>query len=161
MRRFFMGLFFLVATVAVLAGLYKHNLKVAEAANPADITKLLSESLNKLRIDNGLNSLAHDSGLDEIATVRAEEAALKWSHERPNGNMGYELLPKNKWRGENLAFVDAKGLTADKISNHLFKDLCASPSHYANMTFAEYTRVGIGVYKTMDGQAYVAFIFAS
>ena len=161
MRKFITCMAFFLVAVAVLTGLHKHNLKVAMAANPVDIAALLCKNLNNLRAENGLNMLTEDNSLKEIADLRAEEAALKWSHERPNGNMGYELLQKNKWRGENLAFIDAKGLTADKINNKLFRDLCESPSHYANMTFAEYKRVGIGVYKTMDGEVYVAFIFTS
>lgn len=153
-------LFFMMAVVATIAGSFTFYNHIAQASN-VDICAFLIDDINNLRAGSGLNTLTVDSGLTEIAKLRAKEAASKWSHERPNGHMGFELVPGNIWKGENLSFVDVENMSASNIEKKHFQDLCMSSSHLANMLFEYYNRIGVASYTAEDGKMYVAYIFAA
>ena len=120
--------------------------------------KMLS-SINELRASTGNKALALDSGLNSIADVRSQEASTKWSHTRPNGQQGVDMIPSDRWRGENLSYVTGTEDAAE-AAQIMFKNLVASPTHYDNMVFGQFTKIGISTY-VENGKITVAYMFSS
>ena len=117
-----------------------------------EITNILYAKINTLRNSVNLNSLNMDSSLTDIAVIRANEASYCWSHTRPNGEDSLNLIPKNKWAGENLSYINDDGnSSADDIASKMFTALVNSPSHYDNMVFNEFNNIGIYTYVSQDG----------
>ncbi|MBQ7724691.1 MAG: CAP domain-containing protein [Lachnospiraceae bacterium] len=116
-------------------------------------------SINELRASNGVKALTLDRDLISVANIRSQEASSNWSHTRPNGEQGVELISSDKWKGENLSRI--KG-TEDpvKAASVMFEDLVASPAHYDNMVFGEFTRIGISSYVEGD-KITVAYLFSN
>ena len=131
-------------------------------------SKFLSD-INALRASKGLGSLSIDQSLVSVAKVRAQEASTTWSHTRPNGTQGIAMLPKDKWRGENLAYVQYGTFTFTPSEQQgaeelMFANLKASPTHYANMVHKDFTKIGIYTYVSQTGSGYkltTAFMFTS
>ncbi len=126
----------------------------ASDANTVD-SKML-ESINSLRAQNGLPALSVDSSLVAIAETRSDEAAVLWSHTRPGGGSGADMISHNKWRGENLSYVtysNYSGSDSEQASaaDLMFRSLCNSPTHYDNMVFSSYTKIGIATSVTETG----------
>ncbi len=125
--------------------------------------------MNGLRSDVGVGNLSMDSSLIGIAAVRAVEASTKWSHTRPDGSQGCDMIPGNKWRGENLSYVtysdfDYSDGEQDEAAEVMFKNLVASPTHYDNMVFKSFTKVGIdtNVLTSSDGiRLTTAYLFSN
>ena len=144
----------------------------ASALNSSNVNKLnkmMLDKMNDLRAKVGVGSLSIDSTLNSYAATRAVEATTKWSHTRPNGAQGCDMIPGNKWRGENLSYVcfpdfgysDEEQSEAAQI---MFDNLVASPTHYDNMTFGSLTKVGIrtNVANTADGtRLTTAYLFSN
>ena len=120
--------------------------------------KMISH-INELRVSTGVEVLELDRDLIAVADIRSEEASANWSHTRPNGEQGVELISSDKWKGENLSRI--KG-TEDpvKAASVMFEDLVASPAHYDNMVFGEFTRIGISSYVEGD-KITVAYLFSN
>ena len=92
--------------------------------------------INNYREKKELPALLIDAELCGYADIRVKEIQTKWSHERPNGEQGYDLIPINRYAGENLA----KGYTN---SNDVYKAWLASPSHLENIVYVNFTKIGI------------------
>ncbi len=130
--------------------------------------RLLAE-INDLRASKGLKALVIDSKLNTIADTRSTEAAEKWSHERPNGEQGTELIDPTLWRGENLSSVtypnyDGSTKNQEKAADTMFDNLVASPAHYDNMVFDKFTKIGISseLTETSKGtKITVAYMFSN
>ncbi len=116
-------------------------------------------SINELRASNGVKALTLDRDLISVANIRSQEASSNWSHTRPNGEQGVELISSNKWRGENLSRIKGTEDPA-KAASVMFEDLVASPAHYDNMVFGEFTRIGISSYVEGD-KITVAYLFSN
>ncbi len=129
----------------------------------------LLEEINDLRKSKGLGALKIDSSLTTIADTRSTEASKKWSHERPNGEQGTEMISSDLWRGENLSCVTYPGYKGsqkdqEKAADTMFDNLVASPAHYDNMVFKNYTKIGISseLTETSDGtKITVAYMFSN
>ncbi len=129
----------------------------------------LLAKINKLRSENGVVPLGIDEELNTYAGTRSAEAAAKWSHIRPDGTDGCDIIPDVKWRGENLSYVTFK--TSDisdamqlKAADIMFEKLKASKSHYDNLVFASYEKIGIAtsVTKTAKGvRLTTAYMFSN
>lgn len=139
------------------------------AENVGLINTQFLNDINSLRASKGLSPLSIDASLVQVASIRAQEASTTWSHTRPNGTQGVSMLPSNKWRGENLAYVqygsftftDEELLSAESL---MFANLKASPTHYNNMVFGDFTKVGIVTYVSTTGNGYkftTAFMFTN
>lgn len=122
----------------------------------AALNSRLLQDINELRASVGLSALTMDGDLLAIAAVRSGEASALWSHTRPDGTQGCDMISANKWRGENLSYVkyaafngtDGEQVTA---ADYMFANLKASPTHYDNMVFGSFTKIGIHTTKTTDG----------
>lgn len=116
-------------------------------------------SINELRASNGVKALTLDRDLISVANIRSQEASSNWSHTRPNGEQGVELISSDKWRGENLSRIKGTEDPA-KAASVMFEDLVASPAHYDNMVFGEFTKIGISSYVEGD-KITVAYLFSN
>ena len=115
-------------------------------------------AINAERTAAGLPELSLDWSLCAIASVRAYECSLYWSHTRPDGSDWSTILSAYGYGGytcaaENLLQssdgMDAAGAVAIWAS---------SDSHRENMCNPAFTRLGVGVY-SCDGMIYLACIF--
>ncbi len=122
------------------------------------INTALVQEINELRESKGLSALSETSELDKIAQVRAGEAAKYFSHSRPDGSDGVDMV-KATWRGENLSFVDG-AMTEEEAVEIMFSDLVASPSHLDNMVFDGFKKIGVAS-KEVNGKITVAYMFSS
>lgn len=122
--------------------------------NPEHEVFRLLDIINNFRRDNGLSELEFDEELNGYAAIRAEECGTLWSHDRPNGQMGIDLIPKDRWRGENLAknFNDADGVLEAWID---------SPSHLDNLLFEEFNKCGIAYYQKRNGENFWCILFTN
>ena len=97
---------------------------------------------------NELRTMATwSNGLESCAMVRAQEAASKFSHTRPNGRDWYTVNSELMW-GENLA----KGYDS---AQSVVDAWMASPTHAANILAGDFTTSSIAVYET-GGKLYFA-----
>ncbi len=118
------------------------------SANVSVLNNLMLQKMNELRASVGVGSLSIDPTLNSYAATRSVEATTKWSHTRPNGAQGCDMIPGNKWRGENLSYVTFPDFSysqeeQEQAAQIMFDNLVASPTHYDNMTFGSFTKVGI------------------
>ena len=103
---------------------------------------------NQERENHGLEPLEIDDDLMALAEIRAEEASIKYSHERPDGTrvsqMGYY--------GENLG---AKASAEKQVSSWTNSD-----GHSANILREGYHRIGVGCYLGENGKRYWIQVFS-
>lgn len=119
-----------------------------------EISSLLLSHINNLRSSLGLNTLAVESFLVNIGQIRANEASYCWSHTRPDGSFSLDLIPLDRYAGENLAYkIVYDDISANLIADQMYTALYNSPSHYDNMVYADFNKIGIYTYKstTDDG----------
>ncbi|MBO5551234.1 MAG: CAP domain-containing protein, partial [Lachnospiraceae bacterium] len=99
----------IIASFAVIAALAVGISKCSESAanrSLAEMDLLLLDEINEIRGEKGLKPLEMNETLKAYAATRSREISEKWSHTRPDGTQGADMITKDKWRGENLAFVD-------------------------------------------------------
>lgn len=145
-----MKIFVLTAVMTLMFAFTVH------AEDVSEVNSSLVNQINSLRQAQGLNALSVDGGLSSIAATRAQEASSTWSHTRPNGTQGVDMIASNKWRGENLSYVQYSsfGFSSEEQSqaaNIMFGNLKASPTHYDNMVFGDFTKIGVYTYVSNDG----------
>jgi uncharacterized protein YkwD len=118
-----------------------------DSAAAADFTA----RTNALRSSLGLAPLVRDGSLDSLAADWAQELAA-------SGQLRHSSIPRtivgHPWStvGENVGFGPSVGSVHDALVN--------SAGHYANLTGASYSRVGIGVAVDGDGRLWVVEVFA-
>ncbi|WP_321973959.1 CAP domain-containing protein [Paratractidigestivibacter sp.] len=111
--------------------------------------------LNNERSSAGKNRLVMNSTLQKVAMQRAAEAAVYFSHTRPNGTKWSTAIPSSvDWYsiGENLAM----GQTTPAAVTTAWMN---SAGHKQNMLSGDYTSVGIGCFY-YGGTYYWAQTFA-
>ena len=139
------------------------------SSNVSVLNNLMLSKMNDLRSSVGVGSLSIDATLNSYAATRSVEATTKWSHTRPNGAQGCDMIPANKWRGENLSYVTFPDFNyseeeQEEAAEVMFDNLVASPTHYDNMVFGSFTKVGIrtNVANTADGtRLTTAYLFSN
>lgn len=103
---------------------------------------------NQERENHGLEPLEIDYDLMALAETRAEEASIKYSHERPDGTrvsqMGYY--------SENLG---AKASAEKQVTSWMSSD-----GHRANILRERYHRIGVGCYLAENGKRYWIQVFS-
>lgn len=149
----------LIFLVLVLTILLHGSLNVSADVDTGALNTAMLDSINQLRASRGVGPLSIDTGLVTIANVRSQEASVKWSHTRPDGTQGADMISANKWRGENLSYVTGTEDVAE-ASKIMFDNLVASPTHYDNMVFNQFTKIGIATY-VANGKITVAYMFSS
>lgn len=106
--------------------------------------------VNAERARVGVPALQWDYDLEQSAIQRAAEIFLMFSHERPDGSSCFSAFPSGlSMYGENIAMASFGN--ADNAFNMWYN----SPGHYANMTNAGFTKVGIACFTGPDGVYWV------
>lgn len=115
----------------------------AEIEMRAPEAAAIFESLNRARVDAGLDPLAWSPALAEVGAQHAREMYLNgyFAHLSPlTGSVGDRLGAEGiryRFAGENLALA----ASAEEVHDGLM----GSPGHRANIESPEFNRVGIGV----------------
>ena len=111
-----------------------------------DLEKQMLDLVNKERQANGLNPLAPDPELTEVARKHSADMFARgyFAHDTPEGLSPFDRMKAANVRfttaGENLALAPTLPIAHTGLMN--------SPGHRANILRREFGRVGIGV---MDG----------
>ena len=87
----------LTIIVTAMAPAAKMDAKAAADQTSTMNARLLAD-INNLRAEQGLPALTLDSELNSYAAVRSEEINTVWSHTRPNGTSGADMISSTKWR---------------------------------------------------------------
>ena len=120
--------------------------KVENSRPRPDLEKQMLDLVNKERQANGLNPLAPDPELTEVARKHSADMFARgyFAHDTPDGLSPFDRMRAAKIRfttaGENLALAPTLPVAHTGLMN--------SPGHRANILRREFGRVGIGV---MDG----------
>ena len=111
-----------------------------------DLEQQMLDLVNKERVANGLNPLAPDPELTEVARQHSADMFVRgyFAHDTPEG-----LSPFDRMRAANIRFTTAgENLALAPTIPVAHTGLMNSPGHRANILRKEFGRVGIGV---MDG----------
>lgn len=112
--------------------------------------------VNKYRVQNGLSELVYDEKLSLAASKRAKEQEMVFSHTRPDGTSCFTVLSEYgvsyRGAGENIAMGQT---SADEVMT----DWMNSEGHRANILNANFTKIGVGLYKGQNGRYYWAQMF--
>ena len=117
--------------------------------------------VNAERAKYGLSPFVKDSGATQVAHLRAKEIVQSFSHTRPNGQRGTDIIPwslcdkinNSKYAAENIAMRQP----TCKIVMKCWYD---SKGHRENMLNPNLRKVGIAGYK-YNGVMYWVQLFAS
>jgi uncharacterized protein YkwD len=136
------------------------NALAAAKANTEVMNEEMLNKINELRATHDLPALNVDTDLVSYAQIRANEITKKFSHTRPDGTEGLDIIPLSKsYAGENLSWhVMDQGV--DAAVEGTFTALVNSPSHLENMIAPEYTKIGIASVE-FNGRMYVAYMFSN
>ena len=116
------------------------------------------------------SSLYSDGTLISYASTRAADSSYCWSHTRPDGTRGCDMISSDKWRGENLCKVCiSSGFTGSDdqiyaLASRIVSDWAGSSGHYANMVCGDFTYVGVYTYASVSGDSvtfYTAAMFSN
>jgi uncharacterized protein YkwD len=113
--------------------------------------RTLTSLTNGVRSSAGLAPLERDGSLDARAADWAQELAT-------SGRLRHSSIPKaivgNPWgtAGENVGYGPSVEVVHDALVN--------SSGHYANLTGAAYSRIGVGAAIDGSGQVWVVQVFA-
>ncbi len=119
--------------------------KGSNAVNRSTFAREVLELVNAERARYHLRPLRLADDLNRYADIRAREIVGKFSHTRPNGENGAKIIPRGRYRGENLA----AGASSPSAVVHQWMN---SEGHRANILFADYEELGVGYYFDDDGQ---------
>lgn len=142
------SLYLLLTGFIFCLGIMLVDCKTMAATDEETVLMLVNEE----RVSNGLEPLSIDSDLQKAAQVRANEASVSYSHQRPDGSAFYTV--SNKANGENLA----KAYKYNTL-NEVVDSWMLSEGHKKNILWKTSTVTGIGVCKLADGTYYVAELF--
>lgn len=96
--------------------------------------------VNQERKAAGLSPLMSNEQIQHEAMIRAAELALYYSHTRPKGTRGLDIISnKKKAYGENIA---AGQETPDQVMNQWMN----SDGHRKNILNGDYTQIGVGCF---------------
>lgn len=112
--------------------------------------------INLERTGYSLPALTETSALNEIASIRAKESSVQFSHVRPDGSSPSALFAQYRVvfhkAGENLSY-------GYRTPQELVSAWTLSPEHRNNILSESFTETGIGVYLNANGKVYCAELF--
>lgn len=118
----------------------------------------MMDQVNSHRRDAGLPELQISDRLSAIASVRAYECCLSWSHTRPDGSdyatvFGDYSFPAGT-AGENLLYTSGGEDGATLVSKWM-----GAETNRDNLLYEDFTTIGIGIYQA-NGYVYIACLLA-
>jgi len=121
---------------------------VSLKGEPNDYEHQVAALINNYRVSNGLEPLAFDSTLIDVAKQRSSDMLDRnyFSHYTPEGTNVFNVLKgagySYRYAGENLAQCQPASIgSADAFLNAWIN----SASHNQNMLRAQYTKIGVGM----------------
>lgn len=118
----------------------------------------MMNQVNSLRLEAGLPELQMSDRLSAIASVRAYEACLCWSHTRPDGSDYTTVFGDYGFSagavGENLLYTSGGEDGPTLVSKWM-----AAETNRDNLMYEGFTTMGIGLYKA-NGYLYIACLLA-
>ena len=96
--------------------------------------------LNCDRRKNGLKPLKRDAWLEKKARIRAKELVRRFSHTRPNGRDGIDMIPLSKAAGENIG-------SGQETCAEVMRDWMRSKNHRINLRERAFKRTGTAGYR--------------
>lgn len=124
---------------------------------PGSLDRAVAEEVNARRAEAGLEPLTLDPRLCAIASVRAWELTLVWSHCRPDGSDGLTVLDQygysHGWAAENLQ--NGGGSPEMIVDRWMSKKTTA-----ANILSEAASVIGVGSCTSEDGLTCLAVVFA-
>jgi uncharacterized protein YkwD len=131
----------------------------AEAVEVDPVAQFKAEVIRLVNLERekaGLAALKELETLFPIADVRAQEAAVSFSHTRPNNTRCFTIFGENnlkyKAAGENLAY-------GFRTPESVVKAWMASEGHRKNIMNPNYSFIGIGYYENESGRVYCSQLF--
>ena len=128
----------------------------SQTAMLRDYALKVVELVNIERAKEGLGALATSELLHAAATVRAAEAEIHWSHERPDGRSCFTVLTELgiafRGAGENLAKVY-------RTPESVVEGWMNSPDHRENIMQEKFGKIGVGLHMDHEGTLYWAQFF--
>lgn len=116
----------------------------------------VADAVNARRQEAGLGDLTFDARLCAIASLRAYELSLEWSHRRPDGSDGLTVLRQYGygcgWAAENLHNGAGSG-------ERIVERWMSADSTAGNILSEAASAIGVGSYTTPEGLTFVAAIF--
>ena len=114
------------------------------------------ELVNAARAENGKSPLTLNTSLCQVAQLRADEIVKSFSHTRPDGTSCFTALKgaglSYRTCGENIAA--GQGTPAAVMDSWM-----NSSGHRANILNAQYTAIGVGVYRSASGTLHWVQLF--
>lgn len=120
--------------------------------------EILAE-INARRTAAGMGELKMDKKLSALATIRAYECTVSFSHTRPNGTSCFTLLKEYNYKGGSLAGENLLYASTGYSASQLVNVWMESTSHKNNILSVSFTKAGIGIFYS-GGRIYVANYFA-
>lgn len=149
---FLFSLILLLSACLVAELVYSLHLSADEIAANEDAVIAL---VNEARAAAGVSPVVKNESLLPAANHRAEEAAEKFSHTRPNGSAWKTVFEEfgieSEYRGENLAF-------GQKSAAAVMKAWMNSTGHRKNILNERFTDMAVGYYES-NGVPYWSQLF--
>ncbi|MBR1396681.1 MAG: hypothetical protein IJ563_03985 [Selenomonadaceae bacterium] len=117
------------------------------AVNQNSFAEEILNLVNQERSKYGLRPLKLAQDLNQYANIRARECVQLFSHTRPNGTAGVDIIPAStrKIAGENLS----GGSTSPE---QVMYEWMHSPTHRDNILFPDYDELGVGYFYAADSK---------
>ncbi len=125
------------------------------AAAPTGLAAELLARVNQARAENGLAAVKYSNNLQSIANLRAQESAVSFGHNRPDGSHCSTAVTVD-WNvtGENLIQVTSTHATADLMMETWMN----SATHRYNILHPDFTDMAVGIWET-NGTTFVSLVF--
>ncbi len=152
------------ATLTVtVAGTSTPNPGTSDSDDYADVKDEIIELTNEVRAENGVGALTKSDLLMEIAQQRAEESAESESieHFRPDGSYYSTIFEEYGLDRFEMQYVEILGWSTILDSDYIVDLWENSPGHFASMTGANKTLVGVGISVGEDGRYYFCQVFTN
>ncbi|MDD3777566.1 MAG: DUF4214 domain-containing protein [Actinomycetota bacterium] len=136
---------------------------IQTTANLNGYEQQVLNQINAIRQANGLNALAPNQALTDIARQRSADMLSRgyFSHYTPEGNNIFNFLKANgvgyRNAGENLAQSSPAAAGSPEVFANAWMN---SPTHAANILRAQYGSIGIGIAEN-GGRRVVTTVFTN
>lgn len=121
-----------------------------------DYAARVTELVNAGRAAVNLPALELDASLSAAATIRAQEIATKFDHERPDGSRPYTVLSE---AGISYGYAAENIAAGQKSPGAVVAAWMNSAGHRTNMLATAANKIGVGSYTAPDGTIYWVQLF--
>ncbi|MFC7046156.1 CAP domain-containing protein [Halobacteriaceae archaeon GCM10025711] len=138
-----------------------------------EVERLVHEKVNRIRTENGLQTLSHSGAIRSVSRAHSEDMAARdyFSHQNPEGEGPWDRYEGAvddsacSAYGENIAmnWVDQyvqsddgtdRYRTNDQVAQAIVDQWMNSDGHRRNILSDYWSSEGVGVWITDDGQVY-------